>query len=73
MFISYIFEIARKIKVEKAILKDGSPSCGVNYVYDGTFSGKKVQGTGITAKILIDIGIDVVSEGDFGGSSDGSI
>ena len=50
-----------------AILKDGSPSCGVNYVYDGTFTGNKIKGRGITAEILVQNGISVISENDLGG------
>ena len=60
-------EIAKKINVELAILKEGSPSCGVNYVYDGTFNGNKIKGVGITTQMLIDMGIKVISENDLGG------
>ncbi|SCJ55777.1 Uncharacterized conserved protein [uncultured Clostridium sp.] len=60
-------EIAKKLNIEGAILKDGSPSCGVNYVYDGTFTGKKIKGRGITAEILVRNGISVISENDIGG------
>ena len=60
-------EIAKKLNIEGAILKDGSPSCGVNYVYDGTFTGKKIKGRGITAEILVKNGVFVMSENDIGG------
>lgn len=60
-------EIAKKLNIEGAILKDGSPSCGVNYVYDGTFTGKKIKGRGITAEILVKNGVSVMSENDIGG------
>lgn len=60
-------EIAKKLNIEVAILKDGSPSCGVNYVYDGTFTGNKIKGRGITAEILVQNGISVISENDLGG------
>ncbi|MBM6859936.1 DUF523 domain-containing protein [Clostridium saudiense] len=60
-------KIAKKLNIEGAILKDGSPSCGVNYVYDGTFTGKKIKGRGITAEILVKNGISVISENDIGG------
>jgi len=60
-------KIAKEIGVEKAILKDGSPSCGTNFIYDGTFSGKKIKGMGVTARLLIENGIDVISDKDFGG------
>ncbi len=53
---------AKIYNVRYAILKDGSPSCGSNYIYDGTFSGKKVTGMGITAQLFIKNGIKVFSE-----------
>lgn len=62
-----VLEIAKKLNVKKAILKDGSPSCGVNYIYDGSFSGKKISGVGITTQMLIDVSVEVLSEADLGG------
>ena len=62
-----VVEIAKKLKVDKAILKEGSPSCGVNFIYDGTFSGNKIQGMGKTAFMLKELSIDVISENDLGG------
>ena len=63
--------IAKLSKIKKAILKDGSPSCGVNYVYDGSFEGIRINGKGITAIILEENGIEVLSEVDFGGKKNG--
>ena len=48
----------------EAILKEGSPSCGCNLIYDGSFSGKKIPGKGITARLLEEEGIKVKSEKD---------
>ncbi|HOA90887.1 MAG TPA: DUF523 domain-containing protein [Bacillota bacterium] len=45
-------QIAEKIGPNVVILKEGSPSCGVHFVYDGTFQGRKVEGQGLTAKLL---------------------
>jgi uncharacterized protein YbbK (DUF523 family) len=45
-----------------AILKEGSPSCGSSYVYDGTFSGVRVPGRGAAAERLVKAGIEVFSE-----------
>lgn len=39
-------------KVDFAILQSRSPSCGVKEIYDGSFSGKKVKGQGVFAKLL---------------------
>ena len=55
---------AEKYNIKYAILKDGSPSCGVNYIYDGTFSGTKINGMGITAKLLSLNNITLLSEKD---------
>ncbi|MFB6375481.1 MAG: DUF523 domain-containing protein, partial [Bradymonadaceae bacterium] len=46
-------EAARRAGARVAVLKDGSPSCGSNYVYDGTFSDEKnTGGRGVTAALL---------------------
>jgi uncharacterized protein YbbK (DUF523 family) len=45
-----------------AILKDGSPSCGTTFVYDGTFRGQRSQGLGVTAALLEQAGIRVFNE-----------
>ena len=49
----------------KAILKSNSPSCGVNKVYDGTFSNTLIDGDGIFTKELKKLGIEVLTELDF--------
>ncbi len=55
-------ELCRREGVELAILKQGSPSCGSRYIYDGSFSGVKIPGEGVTAELLRKNGIRVVSE-----------
>ncbi|MFP6848267.1 MAG: DUF523 domain-containing protein [Pseudomonas sp.] len=45
-----------------ALLKARSPSCGNRENYDGTFSGTKVVGEGVTAAALRRIGVQVFSE-----------
>lgn len=49
-------------KIDLAILKANSPSCGNGKIYDGTFSGVLVDGDGIFVKMLKEKGIPVVSE-----------
>ena len=66
-------DIAKKLNIKIAILKDGSPSCGVNYIYDGNFSGTKINGMGVTAQLLKESLIDVISEDELGGIIDGDI
>lgn len=57
-------EIARENDCKYAILKSLSPSCSVCGVYDGSFSGKVVDGMGVTAKLFAENGIKVFSEND---------
>jgi len=54
--------LAQKHNIRLAVLKENSPSCGSQFVYDGTFSGTKKAGQGITAALLRKNGIDVFSE-----------
>ncbi|MBN2259522.1 MAG: DUF523 domain-containing protein [Clostridiales bacterium] len=55
-------KIAKIFNCTHAILKEKSPSCGVHMVYDGTFSGIKIQGMGRTAELLTSESIIVLSE-----------
>ncbi len=54
--------VSIKNDIKIAILKDGSPSCGSSYIYDGSFSGKKITGLGVTAEYLTQNGILVYNE-----------
>jgi len=45
-----------------AILKEGSPSCGVMRLNDGRFSGHKIEGQGLTTLLLQRHGIAVFNE-----------
>ena len=58
-------ELCKKHKIKKAILKDKSPSCGTNYIYDGTFTNKLIKGQGITTKLLQENGIEVISDEEY--------
>lgn len=55
-------ETARINGVRLAILKQGSPSCGSTYIYDGTFSSIRKAGQGVTAALLERNCIRVFSE-----------
>ena len=59
-----LLKIAEAYHAKVAILKDGSPSCGVHGVYDGTFCGRKVKGVGVTTALLQKHGLTVYSEKD---------
>ena len=47
-----------------AILQSRSPTCGVNQVYDGTFSGNLISGSGIFARTLRNAGYQVIDAED---------
>ena len=55
-------ELVRRHGIRVAVLKSGSPSCGNRLVYDGTFSGTKVSGEGVTSALLRREGVLVFSE-----------
>jgi uncharacterized protein YbbK (DUF523 family) len=55
-------QVAVGAGVGLAILTDGSPSCGSTYIYDGTFSGIRKAGMGVTAALLEQNGVRVFSQ-----------
>ena len=55
-------ELCKEENITLALLKSKSPSCANNGIYDGTFSGKLVDGVGITTKLLEENGIKVFNE-----------
>ena len=57
--------LAKMYNCEYAILKERSPSCGSNQIYDGSFQGKVKQGEGVTSSLLKQNGIKVYSEENF--------
>lgn len=59
---SQALKIAELFGCEAAILKSRSPSCGSGQIYDGTFSGKLVEGNGVAAQMLRNHGIRVYTE-----------
>ena len=55
-------ELARSRRIRIAILKEGSPSCGTGYTYDGTFTGIRVPHPGVCAALLQEMGVQVFNE-----------
>ncbi len=49
-------------KCGAALLTDGSPTCGSQFIYDGSFSGTRRPGTGVATALLREHGITVFSE-----------
>ncbi len=60
-----VLSIVKEYEITRAIMKSKSPSCGYQQIYDGTFSGKLVEGNGITTQVLINNQVPVVTEIDF--------
>ncbi|MBN6187984.1 DUF523 domain-containing protein [Aneurinibacillus sp. BA2021] len=54
--------MAQTVHAKEAILKERSPSCGSTFIYDGSFSGTKQKGVGVTAALLMRHGLSVRSE-----------
>ncbi|MCK4452122.1 MAG: DUF523 domain-containing protein, partial [Anaerolineae bacterium] len=57
--------VAQRWDIKEAILKARSPSCGVGPIYDGSFSGRLVEGDGVTAALLEREGIIVRNEDEW--------
>lgn len=56
-----VLELAKKLNIKKAILQPRSPSCGVNKIYNGNFDKTLVDGNGLTAELLKENGIEILS------------
>ncbi len=57
-------ELCKKENIKLALLKVNSPSCSNKFIYDGTFNSKKIDGFGVTAKLLLDNNIEVFNENE---------
>lgn len=64
-------QIAIDEKADLAILQPRSPSCGVHQIYDGSFSGRKISGSGVFASRLLDNGFKTIEPDDLGAFMDG--
>lgn len=58
-------KIAKECGAHIAILKARSPSCGCKEIYDGSFTGKKREGNGVTAELFLRNGIKVYTEENY--------
>ncbi len=56
-----VAQIARLSCCHRALLKERSPSCGVHQVYQGE---EQIQGVGVTTALLINEGLEIISEED---------
>ena len=57
-------EMIRKEDIQCAVLQSRSPTCGVNQIYDGSFTGKLIGGSGVLAQALKLVGYRVVDAED---------
>lgn len=62
--VAQVIEQIGNEEIECAILQSRSPTCGVNEVYDGSFSGKLIPGSGVFAQVLRDAGYYVIDAED---------
>jgi len=64
-FIEGAKKVLKKAKSEGfkiVLLKERSPSCGTNNIYDGTFTSTKIKGSGVCSYLLQSNGLFVYSE-----------
>ena len=54
--------LARRYGCKKALLKRNSPSCGGEFIYDGSFSGTLIPGEGVAAELLRAEGLEIMGE-----------
>lgn len=59
-----VLKLAKSLNIKRAVFKSKSPSCGCGLIYDGTFTGTKINGNGITTDLLIANGIEITTEED---------
>lgn len=54
--------IARRSGAVAALLKANSPSCGKGVIYDGSFTGARCAGNGVSTELLLGADIPVFTE-----------
>lgn len=54
--------LVKKHDIKFALLKERSPSCGANKIYAGPGSREVIEGEGVTAAYLRELGVKVFSE-----------
>ncbi|MDI7861489.1 DUF523 domain-containing protein [Rhizobiaceae bacterium n13] len=57
-------KLARDTGCTHALLIDGSPSCGSGFTHDGSFSGRRLAGSGVVAACLRAAGIRVFAHSE---------
>ena len=62
--VAQAMEMIRTEDIQCAVLQSRSPTCGVNQVYDGSFSGKLIAGSGVLTQALKLAGYRVIDAED---------
>ncbi len=57
-------QLACQLGIKEFIGKSGSPSCGCSRIYDGSFSGRLIDGDGVTTALLRRSGVKIIPEED---------
>jgi uncharacterized protein YbbK (DUF523 family) len=57
-------DLVKQHHIRMAVLKEGSPSCGSSAIHDGSFSGTRIAGAGVTTALLEAHGVRVFNEAD---------
>jgi len=55
-------KLVKRYRIRLAVLKESSPSCGSQSIYDGRFHGRKIDGQGLTCERLRRHGVTVFNE-----------
>jgi len=55
-------DLCKQENISIALLKANSPSCSSKYIYDGTFTSKKIESVGVTTSLLLKNTIKVFDE-----------
>jgi uncharacterized protein YbbK (DUF523 family) len=58
------YSLCESLGCTLALLKERSPSCGKNKIYDGSFTGTLIDGEGVTAEYLRERGIKIFGESE---------
>jgi len=59
-----VLKVAKENRAMAAILKERSPSCGSQEIYNGSFNKELRPGMGVVAALLKEAGIAIFSEGN---------
>lgn len=64
--VAQLMEMLKKEEIQCAILQSRSPTCGVNQIYDGSFSHTRITDSGVFAQALKNAGYSVIDVEDIG-------